>query len=116
MAEELVRKFRWFWAWQDQQEEAWLEEMSQQGLHLKSVGILALYYFESGCQQDYVYRLDFSSSYRDRENYMQLFKDAGWEHIGNIGSGNTSAKGEFQAKCWKSTPTTNPIRKNTCEC
>ena len=85
MTPDQIRKFKWFWAWQDQQEEAWLEEMSRQGLHLKSVGIPALYYFEQGLPQDYVYRLDFSSGYKDRANYIQLFEDAGWEHIGYIG-------------------------------
>jgi len=26
-----IRKFRWFWPWQDENEEIWLREMSQEG-------------------------------------------------------------------------------------
>ena len=32
MNESTMKKFKVFWAWQDEQEEAWLREMSLQGL------------------------------------------------------------------------------------
>ena len=35
-----MRKFRWFWPWQDQGEEDWLTEMSQAGWHLQSMAQL----------------------------------------------------------------------------
>ncbi|HLE51739.1 MAG TPA: hypothetical protein VI755_06730 [Anaerolineales bacterium] len=31
MEKTMIRKFRWFWPWQDENEEAWLKEMSQEG-------------------------------------------------------------------------------------
>lgn len=85
MEKKTLRKFRWFWVWQDEAEEAWLREMSQQGWHLSSVGIPTVYDFESGEPEDFVYRLDYPSYSRtEKENYLQLFRDAGWEHIGEM--------------------------------
>jgi hypothetical protein len=26
-----IRKFKWYWAWQDEKEERWLSEIAQQG-------------------------------------------------------------------------------------
>jgi hypothetical protein len=82
-----IRKFRWFWAWQDEIEEAWLREMSRQGLHLAEVGLPGFYTFENGETRDIVYRLDFySTSKQEYEYYLQLFTDAGWEHVGQMSS------------------------------
>ena len=80
-----IRKYRWFWAWQDDKEEAWLRQMSQEGLHLASLGFPGVYYFTPGKPANYVYRLDFITDSKDRSNYLQLFKDAGWEHLGYMG-------------------------------
>ena len=82
---EMVRKHKWFWAWQDEKEEAWLREMSQKGLHLASLGFAGFYYFTAGEPANYVYRLDFVTASKDYQNYLQLFKDAGWEHRGHMG-------------------------------
>ena len=80
-----LKKFRWFWAWQDEKEEAWLEEMSAQGWHLVSASIPGNYLFEKGEPHDFVYRLDFQyQSNQDREAYLQLFQDAGWELVGQM--------------------------------
>ena len=77
-----VRKFKWFWAWQDEDEEAWLREMSNQGWHLTGIGFPTIYSFESGEVQDYVYRLDYRSHWKlDKEDYLQLFRDSGWEYV-----------------------------------
>ncbi len=85
MEQETCWKFRWFWAWQDEREEAWLAEMSREGWHLLKVRIPCLYNFQKGEPKHYVYRLDFQTSGRkDRNAYLQLFRDAGWEHLGNM--------------------------------
>jgi len=83
-----VRKIRWFWAWQDVNEEEWLDEMSAQGLHLRRVNFPCFYHFEEGEPSSYVYRLDFKSSRRsDMDEYLQIFEDAGWEHVGQFFNG-----------------------------
>jgi hypothetical protein len=85
MTKSNVRKFKWFWAWQDEAEEAWLREMSNKGWHLSSVGIPTIYDFESGEPEDFVYSLDYRSHFKmDKEDYLQLFRDAGWEYIGEM--------------------------------
>lgn len=85
MAENVIRKYKWFWAWQDEKEEAWLRQMSQEGLHLASLGFPGFYNFVAGEPANYVYRLDYITNSKDYQNYLQLFKDAGWEHLGRMG-------------------------------
>ena len=76
-----MRRFKWFWAWQDEKEEEWLRSMAQDGWHLVSL-VPAMYTFERGEARDDVYRLDFVTAATDTEEYLQIFADAGWEHVG----------------------------------
>lgn len=82
---ETKRVFRWFWAWNDEQEEAWLTDMARKGWHLCEPGVFGFYTFERGAPHNVVYRLDFKTAGKDREEYPQLFADAGWEHVGEMG-------------------------------
>ena len=34
MSKQLVKKFKWWWVWQDGMHERWLQEQARQGLHL----------------------------------------------------------------------------------
>lgn len=79
-----MTKFKWFWAWDDEKEEAWLREMSRQGWHLTSVSVPTIYKFEQGFAKDYVYRLDYIRDRKDYANYLQLFNDSGWDHMGEM--------------------------------
>jgi hypothetical protein len=82
MEKTTLRKYKWFWPWQDEVEEAWLRDMSQQGCHLSDVRLPIVYIFESGEPKDFVYRLDYPSfSKLDKEDYLQLFMDTDWEFI-----------------------------------
>ena len=79
-----IRRFKWFWAWNDDKEEAWLREMAQQGWHLVSPNYPCVYTFLQGEPRDVAYRLDYITSKVDRGEYLQLFQDAGWEHVGEM--------------------------------
>jgi len=81
---EMMHKIKWFWAWQDGHEEAWLRKMSQKGWHLVSVKPFGIYNFKAGEKMDFVYRLDYQAKRKDRIYYLQLFQDAGWEHISEM--------------------------------
>ncbi len=82
MEQKSMRKFKWFWAWQDEAEEAWLREMSNQGWHFSGMSMPTIYNFKHGEAKDYVYRLDYRSYWKiDQEEYLQLFQDAGWECV-----------------------------------
>ena len=81
-----LKQFHWFWAWDDEKEEAWLGEMARKGWHFKSVMVPGFYTFESGEPRNDVYRLDFFTNYRAKADYVQLFMDAGWDYMGEMGS------------------------------
>ena len=82
MEQKSMRKFKWFWAWQDEAEEAWLRKMSNEGWHFSGMSMPTIYKFKSGEAKDYVYRLDYRSYWKmDKEDYLQLFRDSGWEYV-----------------------------------
>jgi hypothetical protein len=83
MEQMTMRKVKLFTVWQDQQEEAWLRQLAQQGWHLASVAPL-VYSFVRGEPRDDVYRLDYLVSKADYAEYKQLFQDAGWELVGEM--------------------------------
>ena len=80
------KEFHWFWAWDDEKEEAYLREMALSGWHFQAVTIPGYYTFEKGEPRDDFYRLDFLTANKDKDNYLQLFEDAGWSHVGQYGS------------------------------
>jgi uncharacterized membrane protein (DUF485 family) len=84
MSTELIKKSKWFWHWEDDKEEAWLREMARQGMHLQRVDYFGQYTFATGEPRDVVYRLDFVQSNRKTDDYFQLFRDAGWEYVGEM--------------------------------
>jgi hypothetical protein len=84
MEKKTLRRFKLFFAWQDDKEEDWLREMARKGWHLSSFGLPGFYNFIQGEPQDVVYRLDFITTKIDMDEYLQLFQDAGWEHLGSL--------------------------------
>ncbi|SFB09715.1 MULTISPECIES: DUF2812 domain-containing protein [unclassified Bacillus (in: firmicutes)] len=75
--------FKIFFAWQDNKEEEWLNDMAVQGWGLKKY---ALYYeFEKIEPTNYVYKLDFKAGNHDMDEYKAIFEDAGWEHVAQYG-------------------------------
>lgn len=76
------RRIRRIWfAWKDQEEERWLAEQSRQGWHLEGLGCTS-YTFRKGEPQPYVYRYDFRPGIKDLDEYLGLFRDAGWDYVG----------------------------------
>lgn len=72
-----VTKFKFFFAHQDEEQEAWLRSMAQQGLHLCKVNPFCFWTFRRGAPADVVYRLDFSKAVAD-PSFLQMMQDAGW--------------------------------------
>lgn len=81
MNKTLVTQFKWFWAWQDDKQEAWLEAMSREGLHLQSFKAFGRYVFEQGAPRKYIYRMDFDRTSGKDSDYFHLIQEAGWERI-----------------------------------
>lgn len=87
MEKEKMTKFKWFWAWDDEKEEKWLEAMSQNGWHLENPGFPCIYQFSKGEPRHYSYRLDFrTGSVKSLQDYLQICRDAGWEMLGRMAS------------------------------
>jgi hypothetical protein len=84
MNQTVIQKIKWFWPWQDNLEETWLSEMSLRGLHLNQTHSMARYDFAKGKPDACTYRLDFQDSlkHKNTEEYLRIFSDAGWEHMG----------------------------------
>jgi hypothetical protein len=76
-----LKKFRWIWGWDDEKEETWLREMAGRGWHLGAGSFPPYYVFEQGEPRDVVYRIDYRTTRKDKAHYLQLFRDAGWEHL-----------------------------------
>ncbi len=70
-------RFKFFFAHQDEQQEAWLRSMAQQGLHLLKVNPFGFWTFRRGEPADVVYRVDFPANSKDPA-FEQLMQDAGW--------------------------------------
>lgn len=80
-----LKRTKWFWPWQDEKEETWLEDMSESGWHLKSVQLPCVYTFEKGEVNRSVYRLDYMMVNKNQQDeYLQIFRDAGWEYVGEM--------------------------------
>jgi hypothetical protein len=84
MSGQTVIQFKWFWDDADHAIESWLQEMARQGLHLKRVSCLrTVFVFRRGEPAAVTYRLDFLIGRAD-PHYLQLFADAGWEHVDQL--------------------------------
>jgi hypothetical protein len=77
---------KWFWAWDFEKEETWLNEMSSKGLQLVSVG-LCKYVFEESERGEYAYRLELLEnvpSNAESTSYIHFLEETGVEYIGNM--------------------------------
>ena len=52
MEKKRMKKFKLFWAWEDDKEEKWLGEMSRLGWHLEAPGFPGFYYYAKGEPRD----------------------------------------------------------------
>lgn len=86
MSSETITKVKWFWTWQDEEEEEWLHQMALQGWRLSETGFPTVYKFRKDKPANIFYRLDYKSTTdKDMKSYLKLFEDAGWEHLGTQG-------------------------------
>lgn len=73
--------FKFIFAWQDEKEEEWLREMNLKGWKFKKFSWFR-YTFEKTEPKDVIYRLDYkSTTNKDIDEYLQIYEDAGWEHV-----------------------------------
>ncbi len=76
---------KWFWAWDFDKEEAWLNEMAAKGLCLMGVG-WCRYEFEECEPGEYGIRLEFLDNlvtHPESEKYIEFIESTGAEHVGS---------------------------------
>jgi Protein of unknown function (DUF2812) len=80
-----VKKFRPFTVDQFEKEQEYFEEMSSKGFHFENYKF-PFYKFKEGEPQHYQYQIDFQNlDSENKESYLQLFKDDGWEFVMEYG-------------------------------
>ena len=71
---------KWYWVWDYEKEEIWLNAMAQEGWALQRVGF-ATYYFEKTEPGEYVVRLECR---KKDEGYVSFVTDMGAEYVGRV--------------------------------
>ena len=61
---------RWYWVWDYEKEELWLNTMAQEGWTLQRIGFCT-YYFERTEPGEYVVRLEFRKRDAAYESFLQ---------------------------------------------
>ena len=77
---------KWFWAWEFDKEEKWLDEMSAQGKALVSARYLT-YEFEDCAPGEYAVRLEMlehDPASAEGQQYISFVEETGAEHIGRV--------------------------------
>lgn len=95
-------RHKWFWVWEFDREEKWLNEMSAKGYELVDVGF-ATFYFERCTPGQYTVRLEmldrFPGSY-ESGNYIHFVEETGAKYVGSVLGWvyfkRESSMGEFQ--------------------
>ncbi|MBQ1354921.1 MAG: DUF2812 domain-containing protein, partial [Solobacterium sp.] len=77
---ELTTIHKWYWVWDFEKEEEWLNQMAEEGQLLDGVG-WCTYRFRKSLPGEYVIRLDLD---RNDSNFHELLADAGAECIGKV--------------------------------
>ena len=83
MRQRVIRK--WFWVWEFDREEKWLNEMAMRGWALDSVGF-AKYSFAESEPGEYSVRLEMLENPPDSaqgQDYIDFVEETGAEYIGN---------------------------------
>ncbi len=76
--------WKWFWAWQDDAEVAWLEKKAAEGWLLNGVA-LSRYTFTRGVPANRRYGIDYNNLGKNEfDNYAEVFRDAGWEYVDSL--------------------------------
>ncbi len=66
-------------------EEKWLQKQHKVGLRLVKATVPCFYKFEECEPEDVVYQLDYNEeAMKNKDEYVQMFNDCGWEYITDI--------------------------------
>lgn len=90
---EVKRIFRIFTISDYDKEEEFLQEQHKEGFKCIKYKFPGFYYFEKCEPEEVVYQLDFNDVKKSsREEYLQLYQDAGWEYVYEVNGWNCFRK------------------------
>ena len=72
--------YKWFWVWDFQKEEMWLNEMAGIGWVLERVGFCK-YYFIKRLPEEYTIRMEMNHAVNE---YVSFMKETGAEYVGRM--------------------------------
>ena len=80
-----MNKLKFFFIWQDDKEEAWLNDLSTKGQRLDSVSFPFTYHFSSDASKKYTHHLNAPKGPETSlEAFKETFQKSGWKHIGRM--------------------------------
>lgn len=89
-----LRITKWWWAWNYEEMEAWLEEMEQSGYKLDKVGFFGIvFYFTNSQPKQARYCIDYQ--HKITPEYLNLLQDDGWQ-LYQMGAGWYVCRKEYQ--------------------
>lgn len=77
---------KWFWAWNFDKEEQWLNEMATKGYVLVAIGFCK-YTFEESVPNEYTIRLELLENHPSQiesQQYIRFLEETGVEYLGSI--------------------------------
>lgn len=75
-------EIRYFTIMDYEKEQLYLRQRHKEGWKFVKVTGLGVYHFESCEAEDVIYQLDYNQEGREhKEEYVQMFRDCGWEYI-----------------------------------
>ena len=78
-----MTQYKWFWVWDFDKEEKWLNQMAESGWALKSVGFCR-YTFEACEPGEYIVRLEMHGVNSSDSSYVSFMEETGAEYIGRV--------------------------------
>ena len=79
---ELKKVRKWFWVWEHEKEELWLNEMALSGWVLEKVGF-GVFWFRPCQGGEYTLRLEMRVK---NEDYVNFMNEIGAEYVGRVAS------------------------------
>ena len=79
------REFHFYVLPEYEEEEQYLNDMAKKGYFLEKITLPGIYSFRKDDPADMIYRIDFNPQKKeDRDSYLQMFKDYGWEYLQDL--------------------------------
>ena len=82
-----LTKYKLFWAYEHEEEEEWLNNLSAKGWHYIGEPKALKYIFAKNPEKKYIYRLDYDPDDKQGKKMAHFYSEMGWENIGKLFNG-----------------------------